>query len=456
MKKLSILLIALGALFISTTAYASAPTLSVSGSGDSVQVRVSASPNTDVWLKYGDTSGASRSIWIGTTDSDGYFSNRVSTSASEIASGSQVYVVLGNATTGARSSNVSWPTPTSAKISLPFDKLTIGVSQSTTVPVFSSDSGSVYVKSLSGSAASAGANGGILTVQGQSVGQTVVTVCRTGGTSNCTDLTVTVQSSGNTTAGQSFQFSPANPVVTVGQNTVVSIGGLVSNSFYVSSNSNPSIAQVNITNNAITIYGVVIGSASVTVCQNSGACASLPVTVIAKNSASDKSPTASQSSLAVTVGRSGTVLVAGTGNYTVASNNENIATVELVQGTNLVVTGVVPGTATVSACDTSTRCAYVSVVVTQAPAASVSTASVSSVASAPRYVFTTFLGVGSKGTAVTQLQKQLTTLGVYQGPITGYYGPLTQAAVKKFQSAHAVASVGYVGPGTRAALNAGS
>ena len=41
------------------------------------------------------------------------------------------------------------------------------------------------------------------------------------------------------------------------------------------------------------------------------------------------------------------------------------------------------------------------------------------------------------------------------GPITGYYGTLTQAAVEKFQSAHNIDVNGYVGPGTRAALNAG-
>lgn len=455
MKKLPALLVLLLAFFIGTTVYAATPTLSVSGSGDVAQLRITATPRTDVWLKYGDTSGASRSQWIGTTDSEGYFSSTLNASEIGVALGSQVYVMLGSTTSGARSAAVSWPTPTSAQISLPFDKLTIGLSQSTVVPVFTSDSNSVYVKSLNGSSVSAVTNGGIMTVTGQSIGQTVVTVCRSGSTSNCKDLTVTVQSGGNTTTGQSFQFSPASPVVTVGQSTTVTISGLVSNSFYISANSNPSIAQVNITNNAITISGNTVGSAVATVCQSVGVCASLPISVIAKNNVSDNSPTASQNSLTVSVGRTGTVLVAGVGNYVVESNNKNIATVELVNGTNLVVTGVVPGTATVSACDSGGKCAYVSVVVTEAPVVSAVTPSTASSTNTPvTYTFSTFLGVGSTGTAVTQLQKKLTALGIYKGPITSYYGSLTQAAVKKFQAAHTIKQAGYVGPSTRAALNA--
>jgi peptidoglycan hydrolase-like protein with peptidoglycan-binding domain len=69
------------------------------------------------------------------------------------------------------------------------------------------------------------------------------------------------------------------------------------------------------------------------------------------------------------------------------------------------------------------------------------------------YVFKNFIGMGSKGIDVTELQKRLTVLGVYTGPVTGTFGPLTQAAVKQFQSAHGLDQFGYVGPGTRAALN---
>jgi hypothetical protein len=71
------------------------------------------------------------------------------------------------------------------------------------------------------------------------------------------------------------------------------------------------------------------------------------------------------------------------------------------------------------------------------------------------YVFTLFLSAGSTGTQVTDLQNYLTAKGFYSGPVTGYFGTLTAAAVKKYQTAHGISSVGYVGPGTRAALNIG-
>lgn len=80
-------------------------------------------------------------------------------------------------------------------------------------------------------------------------------------------------------------------------------------------------------------------------------------------------------------------------------------------------------------------------------------ASTSSATSSTRYMFTKNLVVGSKGTPVTELQKRLTVLGFYTGPITGTFGPLTMAAVKKFQAAHGIAKAGTVGPITRTALN---
>ncbi len=69
------------------------------------------------------------------------------------------------------------------------------------------------------------------------------------------------------------------------------------------------------------------------------------------------------------------------------------------------------------------------------------------------YHFTTALGIGSRTAAVLELQKRLTALGFYNGPLTGYFGALTAVGVKKFQAAHGIAQVGSVGPATRAVLN---
>ena len=40
-----------------------------------------------------------------------------------------------------------------------------------------------------------------------------------------------------------------------------------------------------------------------------------------------------------------------------------------------------------------------------------------------------------------------------QGQITGYFGPLTENAVKRFQAKYGIEKVGIVGPVTRAKIN---
>ena len=76
-----------------------------------------------------------------------------------------------------------------------------------------------------------------------------------------------------------------------------------------------------------------------------------------------------------------------------------------------------------------------------------------SVTTPKKYLFTTTLSVGSRGTAVTELQKRLIALGLLSGQASGYFGTLTSVAVKKFQKNHNLAQVGFVGPGTRKVLN---
>ncbi len=77
-----------------------------------------------------------------------------------------------------------------------------------------------------------------------------------------------------------------------------------------------------------------------------------------------------------------------------------------------------------------------------------------------KYIFTKALSRGSRGVEVIALQEFLTRFpDVYpNGQTTGYYGALTEQAVKRFQVKYGVASsgtVGYgsVGPKTRAKLN---
>jgi len=71
------------------------------------------------------------------------------------------------------------------------------------------------------------------------------------------------------------------------------------------------------------------------------------------------------------------------------------------------------------------------------------------------YNFTRNLSFSLSGEDVKELQNRLTAEGVYTGPITGYFGPLTIAGVKAFQVKYGIEPVGMVGPMTRAKLNQG-
>ncbi len=56
------------------------------------------------------------------------------------------------------------------------------------------------------------------------------------------------------------------------------------------------------------------------------------------------------------------------------------------------------------------------------------------------------------GAQVSELQRRLITLGYFDGPATGFFGSLTQAAVINFQQANGIAADGIVGRGTAEAL----
>jgi len=68
---------------------------------------------------------------------------------------------------------------------------------------------------------------------------------------------------------------------------------------------------------------------------------------------------------------------------------------------------------------------------------------------------TASLAVGSRGASVTDLQTFLAQdSSIYpEGLITGYYGSLTAAAVRRFQARYGISTVGRVGPQTRAEIN---
>ena len=70
-----------------------------------------------------------------------------------------------------------------------------------------------------------------------------------------------------------------------------------------------------------------------------------------------------------------------------------------------------------------------------------------------KYVFTKPLTMGANSTEVLELQKKLTSMGLYSGPITGTFGSLTRSGVIKLQQKYNLEQVGSIGPATRAVLN---
>ncbi len=65
------------------------------------------------------------------------------------------------------------------------------------------------------------------------------------------------------------------------------------------------------------------------------------------------------------------------------------------------------------------------------------------------------LGIGTSGKDVKNLQKFLSQFSeIYpEGLTTGYFGPLTKAAVKRFQQKEGIASTGFIGPITLKRIN---
>ncbi len=75
---------------------------------------------------------------------------------------------------------------------------------------------------------------------------------------------------------------------------------------------------------------------------------------------------------------------------------------------------------------------------------------------APTYRFIKTLQQGLRGNDVMQLQQRLIADGFLTASATGYFGPATAAAVKKYQKAHKLPSTGFVGSMTLASLNSGN
>ena len=62
---------------------------------------------------------------------------------------------------------------------------------------------------------------------------------------------------------------------------------------------------------------------------------------------------------------------------------------------------------------------------------------------------------GDNNSQVKNVQSCLKRLGYFNGPENGNFGPMTEAAVKKFQQASRISAIGIVGPKPQLHYNAG-
>lgn len=448
-------------------AYAATPVLTVTGSDDNntVTVRVTNGEiNAQVVLFYNQNLSSQGNVQqniIGTTDASGNFTGTVSTSALGISQVSPVYVQVG----GYQSLPVNWPyssTATSTNV-VTFSSVnpTLTVGQSGTVTLSGGGGGTFFISSNSNpNMTTASISGNTLTLSSSQVGQTSVTVCSTAGscavvTPNFVNTGTTATTTGSVTGGTtgSPTISQSNIDISQGgQGSVTLSGGVTPYTFTVPSGSGLSTTLVGNTlyvsgNNATGVNTIQVCSA------NNAGCT--PFTVTMQGTAATTTATTTTGgmlgiNIPVTLGETLRLsLSGGSGTYYIQSPGTTQVTAS-VNGNILTVVGSAPGSTTVNVCSSSTS--TVSMVSTTCLPITL-TVSQALTGTGGGYLFTTTLSMGMSGQDVLELQNRLSDEGYFTSVPTGYFGPITEAAVRAYQTANGLPAVGIVGPLTRALLN---
>ena len=315
---------------------------------------------------------------------------------------------------------------------------TITVGQTTNVSV--SGSSNYYISSNSPSGVvQASMNTNTLTLYGVLSGTANISVC-SASNGGCSSLYVTVSQSGS---NSSIYFSQSNPSVAVGQNSSVTVSG-GSGTYYISSNSNSSVATAYVSGSLLSITGVAAGNSIITVCSSSSACNTVSVTVTGSGTSSGTLG----ATQVLSVGQGINLMIAGgSGSYSLSSNTGSVFTSALTGGSVLTLRGIAAGASSVNVCDSNGACLTIKVTVVSSSSGTEGSVTIGG------FKFNNPLSLGSSGNDVTELQKKLSAEGVYSGSITGYFGAMTQAAVKRYQTKYGISPLGNVGPATREQLN---
>jgi hypothetical protein len=199
-------------------------------------------------------------------------------------------------------------------------------------------------------------NGNVVTLSGLALGSGYMYVCSSGG--SCVELNVVVNSSGSGTA---ITFTPSSAAtVAVGASTTLTIAG--SGGYYVSTSTNAALASITINGSIATVTGLQAGSENVSVCESSGQCAILFVSV--GTTTSTTAPTLSQTSATLAVGQSQAITVTGaTGSYYVSANSNPTDVAVTLVGSTLTAFGLANGSSTVTVCASGGSCTNITVTV---------------------------------------------------------------------------------------------
>jgi len=548
------------------------PTLSLAAVNNNTQIQMTvfgADPNAPVMFYYPAASSVT-AVNVGQTSSSGYFVKILDPNVYSIAVGASTYVLVD----GSQSQIIAWPSytassnTTSSYMSLSQSNISLFAGQVSPISVTSSSGilGNVTVSNNSNSSvATASVNGGQVTVYASAPGSTVMTICAS--SAGCASLYVTVQQQSaaavqQTSSSPTIAFSQSSLVLTAGQSQSITLSG--QGSYYVSNNSNPSVATTQISGATLAVNAVAAGTDTLSICaasDTSSSCGTVSVTVNQSSSSSASTPTSvlslSQSSIQLTVGQTIPVTVTLTPSvdspvYYISGNSNSSSVTANISGAQVSMYGVAFGGSTVTVCQLGGPCANVyAYVMPGSSTASVtsstalplalssfnlssndvggsfmhagaalslsfttnqnvlnpvvsiggSSIAVSGSGSGPYALiytmkgtealplvadisfsnqagnsarmkvtltdaapvpvstsagpFTAYLSSGSSGAQVTALQKRLIADGFFTGSATGTYGPLTEAAVKKYQAKHGLSQAGVVGPSTRQLLNQG-
>ena len=419
---------------------------------------------------------------------------------------------------GMISVSVQSQTQSNASISFSSSTVSVGIGQSVPVTISGSGPYYIQSNSNS-ALVSASINGSTVLISGINVGTANVGICTSSGTnsSSCESINVNVlpgATSNSQVVSSTLSFSQNEVDLSVGQTQTVQVNGLNGIAAYVSNNSASSVATANLNiNNSLTLYGSNTGGSNITVCTLTNICGSIYVYVQTANGTPLTNPviTTSQSPTISSFTMSSNNNATG-GNFISVGNiislslsaNQSINTPTItISGMNVSVAGSGSGPYTTSYSVTNTTALPIPVTVSftnpagvgsqayfwlgnssTAPATTAITPATAvncpaglvcmptatpvpaqglvdtSVSNSSSYTFNNYLyigmnKIGQSDPDVVALQNRLAKDGLFSGASTGYFGPLTKAAVEAYQTYHSLSPLGVVGPATRNLLNQG-